>query len=154
MEKFDRVAGVGPAALVDGLVQLSFAVQAVLAAAAAEHELTVPQVRLLGILRDREPGMLQLAGHLGLDKSSVTGLVDRAERRGLVRRVASRDDGRAVRVAVTELGRALIDRAEGEIGDRVRALAVALTEAESVTLTALLDRMLGGRLGPASDSTW
>ena len=65
---------------VDALVQLSFLVQSVLTKAAAGHALTLPQVRLLGILRDREPGMQQLARHLGLDKSSVTGLVDRAER--------------------------------------------------------------------------
>src|SRR5664279_3582354 len=63
-------AGLG---FVDGLVQLSFQVQSVIAQTAARHDLTVPQVRLLGILRDREPGMLQLARHLGLDKSSWSG---------------------------------------------------------------------------------
>ena len=47
--------------LADGLVQLSFLVQATLGAVAAEEELSIVQVRLLGILRDREPGMLELA---------------------------------------------------------------------------------------------
>ncbi|GHF33280.1 hypothetical protein FHX82_005262 [Amycolatopsis bartoniae] len=49
---------------------------------AAEHELSVVQLRLLGVLRDRRPGMLELGAHLGLDKSSMTGLVSRAEKRG------------------------------------------------------------------------
>src|SRR6478736_6297817 len=108
--------------LVDALVQLSFSVQSVLANAAARHDLTVPQVRLLGILRDREPGMLQLARYLGLDKSSVTGLIDRAERRGLVRRSAAVDDGRAVRVSTTALGRELTQRVNAEIDLKINGL--------------------------------
>jgi DNA-binding MarR family transcriptional regulator len=45
------------------------------------RDLSIPATRLLGVLRDREPTMLELAQLLELDKSSVTGLVDRAERR-------------------------------------------------------------------------
>ena len=84
--------------LTDALVQSSFLVQGVLRRVAARHDLSVVQMRLLGILRDREPGTLALAAYLELDKSSVTGLVDRAEKRGLVERVADPDDGRAVRI--------------------------------------------------------
>ncbi|MER6901520.1 MarR family transcriptional regulator, partial [Amycolatopsis sp. NPDC000740] len=70
--------------LVDGLMQLSFVVQAILGRLAGEHGLSVTQLRMLAVLDDREIGMRQLAGILELEKSSVTGLVDRAERRGLV----------------------------------------------------------------------
>lgn len=68
--------------LVDALAQLSFLVQNALAELAGEHDLSITQTRLLGILRDREPTMNELGRHLGLDKSSITGLVDRAQRRG------------------------------------------------------------------------
>lgn len=51
--------------MVDSLVQLSFLVQNILARIGTEHDLSIIQIRLLGILRDREPGMLQLAKHLG-----------------------------------------------------------------------------------------
>ena len=64
--------------LTDALVELSFLIQATLARLAAEHDVSLTQVRLLGILRDREPGIVELAGVLNLDKSSVSGLVDRA----------------------------------------------------------------------------
>ncbi len=47
---------------------------------------SLTRVRLIGILRDREPGMLELAQHINLEKSSASGLIDRAERRGLVAR--------------------------------------------------------------------
>ena len=89
----------------DALAQLSFLIQGTLAKHAAAHDLSMVQTRLLGLLRDREPTMQQLARLLELDKSSVTGLVDRAERRGLVRRTPSTDDRRAIRVKLDGVGR-------------------------------------------------
>src|SRR4051795_9293586 len=101
--------------LVDAVVQLSFAVQGVLGRVAAAHDLSITQLRLLAILRDRDPGMLELARHLGLSKSSVTGLIDRAERRGLVTRSATPADGRGVRVALGPHGRRLTEELEEQV---------------------------------------
>src|SRR5580700_8461878 len=100
----------GQLGVVDALAQLSFVVQGALGRIAAEHDLSIVQTRLLGILRDRSPGMNELARHLELDKSSVTGLVDRAERRGLVRRVASSADRRGIQVSITAAGRKIVRR--------------------------------------------
>src|SRR4051794_7027524 len=97
---------------IDAIVELSFAVQTVLTELAAEHDLSLTQLRLLGILRDREPAMLDLARFLKLEKSSVTGLIDRAVKRGLVERVAAPHDGRAIHVRLTAAGRALAGRVE------------------------------------------
>jgi DNA-binding MarR family transcriptional regulator len=94
----------GTSELVDSLVQLSFAIQEVLARVSADYNLSVTQLRLLGILRDRTPPMTAIAEHLGLDRSSVTGLVDRAERRGLVSRSASTKDARVTIVSATSAG--------------------------------------------------
>src|ERR1700741_5306890 len=96
---------------VDGMAQLSFVIHRMLERRAAEHDLSIIQTRLLGVLRDRKPTMQELARFLGLDKSSVTGLVDRAERRGLVARVPSATDRRAVLVSLTDDGRSLISQA-------------------------------------------
>src|ERR1700754_2409223 len=93
---------------VDGLAQLSFVIMGLLERRAAEHDLSIAATRLLGVLRDREPTMNELARLLDLDKSSVTGLVDRAERRGLVARAPSPTDGRAVLVRLTDAGRTLV----------------------------------------------
>src|ERR1700724_1379352 len=93
---------------VDGLAQLAFVVMGLLERRAAEHDLSIPATRLLGVLRDREPTMNELARILGLDKSSVTGLVERAERRGLVERAPSPADRRAVLVRLTGEGRTLV----------------------------------------------
>lgn len=106
---------------VDALVQVSFAVQDALSRAAADHDLSVTQLRLLGVLRDRMPAMAVLAHHLGLDPSSVSGLIDRAERRGLVLRSTSPADARVTIVSVTPAGR--------EISNRLaRAVTVQLEE--------------------------
>lgn len=127
----------------DSLVQLSFLVQSVLGRIGAEYDVSIVQIRLLGILRDREPSMLQLAQHLGLDKSSITGLIDRAERRGLVERIASLSDRRGFNVRVTSAGRQLIHTAGREIERRINALAEGLTERERSQFAALAVQMLG-----------
>jgi hypothetical protein len=47
--------------IVDALAQLTFLVQGTLARRAAEYELSIIQMRLLGVLRDRTPAMNDLA---------------------------------------------------------------------------------------------
>jgi MarR family transcriptional regulator, lower aerobic nicotinate degradation pathway regulator len=136
---------------VDALVQLSFVVQRVIATVGAAHDLSVVQVRMLGILRDREPGMLELGVHLGLDKSSVTGLVSRAEKRGLVRRSASPHDGRVVLVSLTAAGREVTERGEAEIRDRVFALTEHLTARQRAELTMLVGTIVGDDSEPGEE---
>jgi DNA-binding MarR family transcriptional regulator len=122
--------------LVDGLAQLTFAVQGVLGRIAAEHDLSIVQARLLGILRDRRPTVNELAWYLQLDKSSVTGLVDRAEARGLVRRTPSTVDGRRVHVAITAAGRRLVDRATAAFEGEIAELVADLTSADQSRLSS------------------
>jgi MarR family transcriptional regulator, lower aerobic nicotinate degradation pathway regulator len=121
----------------DAIVQLSFAVQEVLGEIAAENDLSVTQLRLLAILRDREPAMMDLARHLGLGKSSVTGLIDRAERRGLVERVPAPRDGRAVHVRLSAEGRDLVERNTERAYERLSALLGGLPARDRARLSAL-----------------
>jgi DNA-binding MarR family transcriptional regulator len=130
--------------LVDGLYQMSFVLHARLTRIAAAHDLSVVQVRLLGILRDREPGMLELAGYLELEKSSVSGLVDRAEARGLVERVPSPDDRRATTIRVTAQGRRLSRVIEDAVTAEVGALVEVLPAADRKHLAASLGRVVAG----------
>ncbi|OPH57797.1 transcriptional regulator [Paenibacillus ferrarius] len=129
--------------IVDSLVQLSYLVQTVLGRVGAGHDLSIIQIRLLGILRDREPSMLQLAQYLGLDKSSITGLVDRAERRGLVERTISPTDRRGFNVRVTSAGQQLIDVVGNEIKHQINAVIEGLIESERAHLTELASKVLG-----------
>jgi DNA-binding MarR family transcriptional regulator len=113
-----------------------------LAQHAARHDGSVVQARLLGILRDREPTMQELARLLGLDKSSATGLVDRAEQRGLVRRIASTQDRRSTRVKLTAAGRRLVNRVAADFAAQITDLTGQLSNAERSTLSALASRIV------------
>jgi MarR family transcriptional regulator, lower aerobic nicotinate degradation pathway regulator len=128
--------------LTDGLAQLSFAVQGAIGRVAEAHGLSHVQARLLGILRDREPAMLTLATYLKLDKSSVTGLVDRAEARGLVRRKTTPEDGRAVRVALTERGRKLTQKLAKLVERELSVLVDGLSAADRKRLLTLASRIV------------
>jgi DNA-binding MarR family transcriptional regulator len=132
-------------ALVDALVQTSFDTSAALTRLAAENDLTLPQLRLLGILRDRRARMTELASHLGLEKSSLSGLVERAEKRGLVVREPSSTDGRAIEVLLTPSGQAVADRLTGRAHERVLPLVDALSAAEKRELASLLRKALESR---------
>jgi MarR family transcriptional regulator, lower aerobic nicotinate degradation pathway regulator len=134
-------------AVTDGLVQTAFAVTAVLTRVAAAHDLSLSQLRLLGVLRDRTPTMAELADLLGLDRSTVTGLIDRAAARGLVRRAPNDQDQRSFRVASTADGQALAARGAAEVADLLTPMTARLPAAERRRLAQLLARML-----PAPDT--
>jgi DNA-binding MarR family transcriptional regulator len=85
--------------------------------------------------------MGELGVVMGLAKSTVTGMVNYAERHGLVRREADRDDSRAVSVALTPRGRDVADRFFADGSRRIERLAASLTADERSTLAALLGRV-------------
>jgi DNA-binding MarR family transcriptional regulator len=91
------------------LIRLSHAVQYVLQDLSREHDLTPQQSVLMSSLLDRPVGMAELSDRLHIEKSTLTGLVDRAEKRGLVHRTPDPCDRRALRVALTPEGRDLAD---------------------------------------------
>ena len=131
------------AGLIDALAQTAFAVMAVLNKVGAEHDLSLTQLRVLGILRDRRLRITALAEYLGLEKSTMTGLVDRAEKRGLLARAPSPTDGRAVEVFITAEGAAQAGRVYGRVVELLAPLVEALQPAERHQLRAHLERMLG-----------
>jgi DNA-binding MarR family transcriptional regulator len=96
-----------------------------------------------------EPGRTQLAlAHdLGLDKTTLTSLLDRLEARGLVVRSLDPHDRRARIPEVTETGR----RMQAEVTcarDRAEAdLLSAFTDGEQKLLRALLTRLAAGEPG-------
>lgn len=128
--------------LVDALVQTSFMTMAVLNKIGAENDLSLTQLRVLAILRDRRVRMAGLATYLGLEKSTMTGLVDRAEKRGLLARAPSADDGRAIDVFLTPSGMQLVDQAYADVVRALAPMTSALPTADQHKLQALLERML------------
>ncbi|GGR40288.1 hypothetical protein GCM10010219_51970 [Streptomyces netropsis] len=112
------------------------------AAAAARHGLTSVQAKLLAQLKGPVP-MRGLATLLVCDASNVTGIVDRLESRGLVRREPDPRDRRVKNVVATDEGLETIRRVRAEMQATHSALD-ALDEEERTALYGLLERLRPG----------
>ncbi|MDG6105834.1 MarR family transcriptional regulator [Dactylosporangium aurantiacum] len=125
--------------LAEALVLNAFQVMGVLTRTGAEHDLSLTQLRVLGILRDRRLQVTELAAYLGLDKSTMSGLIDRAERRGLLARDKNPDDRRAVDVYMTDAGQQLTARLHEQIQRALTPMIDRLDAAQQRRLIELLD---------------
>jgi DNA-binding MarR family transcriptional regulator len=137
---------VGDSEFASALLRLSFAVQCLYHDLSREHDLTAQQALLMCALIERPVGMAELTEQLHIEKSTLTGLVDRAERRGLVRRAPHPVDRRVVRVALTLEG-----------GEVVAGFQEAVTDALTDQLAHLPDeiqRYLRAALPPAATTYW
>jgi DNA-binding MarR family transcriptional regulator len=108
------------------LVWLSVLVQRRYAQICADHDLTSAQATLLCVIRDQSLGMGELAQELDMAKNALSGLVDRMERRGLVRREARQRDRRAITLSTTALGKEIVGALYADVSDRMTDVAGAL----------------------------
>jgi DNA-binding MarR family transcriptional regulator len=109
-----------------GLMQLTTLVQGIYARVSESHDLTPVQARLLCVLLDGPRGMAELAHCFGVEKAALTGLMDRAERRGLARRSPVPGDRRALQVTLTEAGQRMAAAFHAAVGAELTSLTSAL----------------------------
>lgn len=101
--------------IVDRLLGVTERVHHAIATVAGRYDLTPQQLALLRMLG--EPlSMRAFAQDLSCDPSNVTGLVDRAERLGLVERVTDPDDRRVRMLTLTAKGRRIRDKVNRDLG--------------------------------------
>ncbi|MFJ4341566.1 MarR family winged helix-turn-helix transcriptional regulator [Streptomyces sp. NPDC088915] len=77
--------------------------------AAASENLTASQGRTLAVLRRGPAAMRALAETMTCDASNITGIIDRLEKRGLVRREPDASDRRVKNVVLTAEGERVTD---------------------------------------------
>lgn len=104
--------------------------------------MSLTQLRMLAILRDRHLRMAQLASALGTDRSSTSGLVNRAEQRGLVVREPVADDKRGFTVSLSPDGHAFAARVQARTEAALEPLLRHLKQPEREVLAALLVRSI------------
>ena len=124
------------------LVRFSFTQRASLPATAAELELSPAQCHLLNLIEpDRPMPMGELAGAMSCDASNVTGLVDRLESRGLLRRSPSAEDRRVKVLSLTPRGAQM----RASLLERMTSAPPTLgrlSEADQRALARILRRLL------------
>jgi DNA-binding MarR family transcriptional regulator len=114
------------------------------------QELTFGQMRLLFLLSKHGPSpMSRIAEWIGVGLPTVSGIVERVERHGLVSRQHRLDDRRVVECRLTDAGQRLIDEISGMRLDMLRRFFGVLNEDEMADMARLiaivLERM---KLGP------
>lgn len=109
---------------------------------AAETDLTPVQYAALKAIQSH-PGIDQatLAGAIAYDRTTIGGVVDRLEGKGLVRREFSPVDRRVRQLALEPAGEALIERLRPFIQEVQVALLAPLTDAERETFMRLLQKL-------------
>src|SRR5262245_40568953 len=89
----------------------------------------------------RELRLTDLAGRLLVRPPSVTGIIDRLERAGLVARGEVRSDLRSKRVSLTGAGRNVVKQVLRGHANRIDALMAGLTAEEQDELRRLLGKL-------------
>ena len=109
----------------------------------ARFGVTVPQIICLHSLQSRERMTLsELAGQMNLSTSTVNGIVDRLELKGLIQRQRSRQDRRKVYVELLEPGRQLIRSAPPLLQGRLSQALPRLSGSEQAAIASALERVV------------
>lgn len=106
-------------------------------------QITTPQMVCLSVVSVNSGITLsKLADSVSLCASTVTGIVDRLEVRGLVRRRRASSDRRKITLVITAAGRQLIAAAPPLLQDKFSERLRALPELEQVTIALSLERIV------------
>ncbi|WP_327070544.1 MarR family transcriptional regulator [Kitasatospora sp. NBC_01250] len=136
------VAAPTPVELMDQVARAAAAYYRHFATLAADRGLTLMQGKTLSLLREPRP-MRTLADLLACDASNVTGIVDRLEARGLVRREVDPADRRIKNVLLTEEGEQAVREIRAELVSGLTGLE-QLDEADRHALQRLLGLVFPG----------
>lgn len=128
--------------VLQNLFRTSDRMQHRLAQLVSEHDLTGSQYNVLRILRDEGKSMpcLKIAQRMITVVPGITGLVDRLEKRGLVKRDRSMEDRRVVDVSLTEEGESLLSNIDEPMADLYKKLLGQFSNAEVAELARLLEK--------------
>jgi len=113
-----------------------------LAASCAELDLSAPQVHtLLALGHEGALAMGDLARRVAVTEKTITGLVDRLQRDGLVARVRDDADRRVIHVALTPRGAALSRQMDAEVLQALGRLLGRLDAADRRDLFRIIEKL-------------
>ncbi len=110
---------------------------------ATDYQLTVPQLICLHALLQEQPlNATSIAKRIHLSASTVVGILDRLEMKGLVKRERDSEDRRVVNVTVSEKGREVALKAPSPLEDRFSSVFERLPETEQEGIARSLQRIV------------
>lgn len=136
---------------IEGLIRSAVLIQDTCATASSEHGLTPQQAQLMCVVGDQPASMVRLGELLRVGRSSMTGLVHRAEQAGLVRRAPDPEDGRSTLIMLTEQGRRANTAFRATVGERIERILATLPATERDHLTTALSMIVIDNHAP---ETW
>lgn len=108
-----------------------------------DHQITGPQLGcLLAIKQEGALTTTCLARTVFLSPSTVVGIVDRLEEKGLLSRMRGTEDRRQVRLHLTEAGKRLADCAPSPLQETLSRNLNTLPALELVSITLALDKLV------------
>ncbi len=109
----------------------------------SEWELTAPQlICLTSIVQSGATTTTRVAKEVYLSASTVVGILDRLEARGLVTRRRDTKDRRIVNVEATQAGRELVESAPSALQDSLEEALKELPQLEQATIALSLQRIV------------
>lgn len=110
---------------------------------AAGCDLTPVQYAALSTVRDR-PGIDQatLAGEIAYDRATITGVVDRLVKKGLLDRVVSPSDRRQRELSITSEGIEQLSKIQPAVASAQQLILSGLDEEERINLLHLLRKAI------------
>jgi len=117
--------------------------------------LTGAQYNVLNVLSDRPDGMSQreLSDVLVVDRSNVTGLLDRMEKAGWVKRGDDPEDRRVYRVSLTAAGKKLWSKVQPRYAAEVETLTSGFSAAQMKATTEFLRELEKAAIGRRHEET-
>ena len=112
----------------------------------SEYGVTAAQYDVLVILKYSEKKVTQtdLGDRRVVSRSNITGIIDRLEKLGLVKREDSPDDRRVKHLMITRKGADLINKVENRYFDNLKQLLWFLDEKDKNELTEIISRIEKG----------
>lgn len=107
--------------------------------------LTLPQLLTMRVLSDHaggEASQVEISRALQLTQPTVTGIIDRLERAGLVARKRSTSDRRKIAVSLTDAGRARSKALPTPLQEQFMSRLMQLSAGERSALLASLNRVV------------
>jgi DNA-binding MarR family transcriptional regulator len=110
---------------------------------ARSHSVSEPQLSCLLALREYGPlNLSKLAKYIIVKPSTVTGIIDRLEQKGLARRERTGKDRRVITIALTEAGNSLVDQAPPPIPKAIVESLNNLSEKETQDIVKSLSTLV------------